>query len=339
MARTTKLGDRAMRMDRRSLLMGTGASVAAVALPASAQQPAWPTRAVRVIVPFPAGAGTDVLARAYSQRLSEIWGQPVVIENRAGAGGIIGTEAASRAARDGYTILMANSSVLAIGPAINPNLPYDPLTAFDPVALLGSNDNAVVVRAASPFRTLAELVAAAKAKPGELSYASPGSGTSGHMAAEFFKQMAGLDITHVPYRGSPQALTDVLGGQVDMTMNTINAIVAAVRSGQARALATTGRTRDPLLPDVPTLAEVGFPAYEASGWLGFVVPAGTPAEIVARMSADIRTIAADTAFTDRIAAGGIRPLISTPEEFRAILAPELARWRGVAQRAGVRAPQ
>lgn len=328
-----------MRMDRRSWLTGTGATVVAGALPALAQQPAWPTRAVRVIVPFPAGAGTDTLARAYAARLSEIWGQPVVIENRAGAAGVIGTEAASRAPRDGYTVLMANSSVLAIGPAINPNLPYDPLTAFDPVALLGANDNAVAVRAASPFRTLADLVAAAKARPGELSYATAGAGTSGHMAAEFFAQVSGIQMTHVPYRGTPQALTDTLGGQVDLTMITLNAVVAAVRSGQARALATTGRTRDPLLPDVPTLAEVGYPSYEASGWLGFVVPSGTPPEIIARMSADIRTIAADRTFTDRIAAGGIRPLISTPEEFRAMLAPELARWREVARRAGVQSPQ
>jgi tripartite-type tricarboxylate transporter receptor subunit TctC len=156
------------------------------------------------------------------------------------------------------------------------------------------------------------------------------------MAGEFFKQMAGIDITHVPYRGSPQALTDTLGGQVDMAMTTLNSVTAAVRNGQARVLATTGATRDPILPDAPTLAEVGFPGYEASGWLGFVVPAGTPAEVIARMSESIQRIAADTAFTDRITASGMRPLISTPEGFRAILAPELARWRDVAQHAGVK---
>ncbi len=322
-----------MAMKRRTLLMAGGL---ATAVPALAQTAPWPSRAVRIIVPFPPGAGTDLLARAYAQRLSETWGQPVVIENRAGAAGIIGTEAAFRAPKDGYTVLMANSSVLAIGPAINPALPYDPVNGFDPVALVGSNDNGLVVRTASPFRGVADVVAAAKARPGELTYATPGSGTSGHMAGEFFKQMAGIDMTHVPYRGSPQALTDTLGGQVDMAMTTLNSVMTAVRNGQARVLATTGATRDPILPGVPTLAEVGFPGYEASGWLGFVVPAGTPPEIIARMSESIQRIAADTAFTDRITAAGMRPITSTPEAFRAILAPELARWRDVAQRAGVK---
>ncbi len=322
-----------MAMKRRTLLMAGGL---ATAVPALAQPAPWPSRAVRIIVPFPPGAGTDLLARAYAQRLSETWGQPVVIENRAGAAGIIGTEAAFRAPKDGYTVLMANSSVLAIGPAINPALPYDPVNGFDPVALVGSNDNGLVVRTASPFRGVADVVAAAKARPGELTYATPGSGTSGHMAGEFFKQLAGIDMTHVPYRGSPQALTDTLGGQVDMAMTTLNSVMTAVRNGQARVLATTGATRDPILPGVPTLAEVGFPGYEASGWLGFVVPAGTPPEIIARMSESIQRIAADTAFTDRITAAGMRPIISTPEAFRAILAPELARWRDVAQRAGVK---
>jgi tripartite-type tricarboxylate transporter receptor subunit TctC len=318
----------------RRTVMTMGALLAAA--PAWGQAAPWPSRPVRIIVPFPPGAGTDLLARAYAQRLSEMWGQPVVIENRAGAAGIIGTEAAYRAPKDGYTILMANSSVLAIGPAINPNLPYDPINGFDPVALVGSNDNALIVRTASPYRSVADIVAAARARPGTLTYATPGTGTSGHMAGEFFKQLAGIDITHVPYRGSPQALTDTLGGQVDMAMTTLNSVVAAVRNNQARALATTGATRDPLLPEVPTLAEVGFAGYEASGWLGFVVPAGTPPEIVARMAESIQRIYADPAFTDRIAAVGMRPIISTPQAFRAILAPELARWREVAQRAGVK---
>ncbi|MGG5812187.1 Bug family tripartite tricarboxylate transporter substrate binding protein [Falsiroseomonas sp. CW058] len=322
-----------MDMNRRSMLLAGGAFLAP---PAIAQTAPWPSRAVRIIVPFPAGAGTDQLARAYAQRLGEMWGQPVVVENRAGGAGVIGTEAAFRAPKDGYTILMANSAVLAIGPAINPALPYDPINGFDPVALVGANDNGLVVRAASPFRSVAEVVAAARARPGILTYATPGNGTSGHMAGEFLKQLAGIDITHVPYRGSPQALTDLLGGQVDLAMTTLNSVVPAVRGGQARVLATTGATRDPILPDVPTLAELGFPGYEASGWLGFVVPAGTPPEIISRMADSIQRVAADTTFTDRITAAGMRPIISTPDAFRAILSPELARWRDVAQRAGVR---
>jgi tripartite-type tricarboxylate transporter receptor subunit TctC len=318
---------------RAALLLPFNATL----MPLAARAQTWPARGVRIIVPFPPGAGTDLLARAYAQKLSEFWGQPVVIDNRAGAGGVIGTEAASRAARDGYTILMANSSVLAIAPAITASLPYDPVNSFDPVAVVGANDNALVVRSASPFRSVAEVLAAARARPGALTYSSAGTGTSTHMAAEYFKQMAGVDIVHVPYRGSPQALTDMLGGQVDMNFNTVNAVLAAVRGGQARALGSTGATRDPLLPEVPTLQELGFPAYEASGWLGFVVPAGTPPEIVARIGEAIRRVAAEQGFIERIASMGMRPTISTPEAFRAMLAPEIARWTEVARRANVKA--
>jgi tripartite-type tricarboxylate transporter receptor subunit TctC len=302
---------------------------------AAAQAADWPSRTIRIIVPFPPGAGTDLLARAYAQRLTELLGQPVVIENRAGASGIIGTEAAARSPADGYTILMANSSVLAINPAIRASLPYDPVGSFDPVALVGANDSALVVRSASPFRSVADLLAAAKARPGTLSYSSAGTGTSTHMAAEFFKQMAGVDILHVPYRGSPQAVTDMLGGQVDMTFNTVNSVMTPVRDGAARALATTGTTRDPLLPDVPTFAEVGLTGYSASGWLGFVVPSGTPPAIITRLASAIAQIAAMPGFTERIASIGMKPTISTPAEFRAIIAPEIARWTEVARLAGV----
>ncbi|MBU8539897.1 Bug family tripartite tricarboxylate transporter substrate binding protein [Falsiroseomonas tokyonensis] len=319
------------QLPRRSLL------ALAVLAPgfAFAQTPAWPSRAIRIIVPYPPGAGTDLLARAYGQKLTELLGQPVVIENRAGASGMIGTEAAARSPADGYTILMANSSVLAINPAIRANLPYDPVGGFDPVALVGANDAALVVRTASPFRSVAEVIAAAKARPGQLSYSSAGTGTSTHMAAEFFKQMAGVDILHVPYRGSPQAVTDMLGGQVDMTFNTVNSVMTPVRDGAARALATTGATRDPLLPDVPTFAEVGLTGYRASGWLGFVVPAGTPPGIIGELASAIAQIAAQPGFAERIAAIGIKPTISTPAEFRAIIAPEIARWTEVARLAGV----
>jgi tripartite-type tricarboxylate transporter receptor subunit TctC len=194
-----------------------------------------------------------------------------------------------------------------------------------------------VVRADSRFRSVAEVVAAARARPGELTYSSAGTGTTTHMAAEYMKQMAGLDITHVPYRGSPQALTDMIGGQVDMNFNTINAVLAAVRNGQARAQATTGASRDPLLPEVPTFAELGFTGYAASNWLGFVVPAGTPPEIIERMAAGIRQVAGEPGFTDRIANAGMRAVLSTPAEFRASLGPEVVRWTDVARRAGVKA--
>ncbi|MGX9962930.1 Bug family tripartite tricarboxylate transporter substrate binding protein [Roseomonas sp. F4] len=318
-------------LPRRSLL----ALAALSPTLAAAQGADWPNRAIRIIVPFPPGAGTDLLARAYAQRLTELLGQPVVIENRAGASGIIGTEAAARSPADGYTILMANSSVLAINPAIRRALPYDPVGSFDPVALVGANDSALVVRANSPFRSVADLLAAGKARPGTLTYSSAGTGTSTHMAAEFFKQMAGVDILHVPYRGSPQAVTDMLGGQVDMTFNTVNSVMTAVRDGAARALATTGATRDPLLPDVPTFSELGFPAYQASGWLGFVVPSGTSPAIISQLASAIAQVAAMPGFSERISAIGMKPTISTPAEFRAIIAPEIERWTQVARQAGV----
>lgn len=325
-----------MRSDFR---LARRAALALLALPAAAraQSPAYPTRTVRIIVPFPPGAGTDILARAYGQALSEFWGQAVVIDNRAGASGLIGAEAAARAAPDGYTILMANASTLAISPAIRSSMPYDSVADFAPVALVGSNDSALVVRADSPLRTLSDVVEAARARPGRLTYSSAGTGTSTHMAAEFFKQMVGIEIEHVPYRGSPQALTDMLGGQVDMNFNTINAVMTAVRNGQARALATTGRTRDPLLPDTPTFAELGLTGYEASGWLGFVVPAATPPGIVAAIADGIRRVGSTPAFQEKVAGIGMRPLMSTPAEFRAIIAPEIARWTEVARRAGVKA--
>jgi tripartite-type tricarboxylate transporter receptor subunit TctC len=321
-----------LRLGRRAAI----ALIAALPVAARAQSPAYPTRPVRIIVPFPPAAGTDILARAYGQALSEHWGQPVVIENRAGASGLIGAEAAARSAPDGYTILMSNSSTLAISPAIRTTMPYNSVTDFAPVALVGANDSALVVRANSPFRTLSEVVEAARARPGILTYSSAGTGTSTHMAAEFFKQMAGVEIEHVPYRGSAPALTDMLGGQVDMNFNTINAVMTAVRNGQARALATTGATRDPLLPDTPTFAELGLTGYSASGWLGFVVPAATPPEIVSSIANAIRRVGSVPAFRERVASIGMRPLMSTPAEFRAIIGPEIARWTEVARLAGVK---
>ncbi|MDP3416308.1 tripartite tricarboxylate transporter substrate binding protein [Falsiroseomonas sp.] len=316
---------------RRGLL-ALAASIPGLAV---AQRARWPNRPLRLIVPFQPGAAPDLLARAYAPRLAELLGQPVLIENRAGASGLVGTEVAARAPADGYTLLLANASVLAISPAIRTNLPYDPIGSFDPVALVGTDDSALVVRADSPFRRATDVLAAAKAWPDGLSYSSGGIGSSTHMAAEFLQQMVGVDLLHVPYRGSPQALAGMLTGQVDMTFTTMNAAMAAVRGRAARALATTGATRDPLLPDVPTFAELGFPAYEASGWLGFVVPAGTPPDIVGELAGAIRQVAAQPGTARRVASLGIKPILSTPAAFRAILPPEIARWSEVARQAGV----
>ncbi len=317
---------------RRHLLLAG----AALALPRHARAQAdFPNRPVRMIVPAAAGAGQDILGRLVAQRLSEIWGQPVVVENRVGAGGAIGVEVIAKAPRDGYTIGVVNSSSLAITPALM-SVGYDPLTSFEALGLGASNDCALAVRADSPFRSVADVVAAAKARPGQLTWASAGSGTSTHMAGELFRQLAGVDIVHVPYRGSPAALTDTLGGQVDMTFNTINTLLPAIRNGGLRALATTGQTRDPLLPDVPSFAETGLTGYSASGWLGFAVPAGTPPEIVARISDAIRQVTESEPFKRSILTAGMRPMSSTAPEFRDFMRTEIGRWAEIAKRSGAR---
>jgi tripartite-type tricarboxylate transporter receptor subunit TctC len=324
----------ALRLTRR----GTALALFGVALPhAAAAQPSWPLRPVRMIVPAAAGAGMDILGRAVAQALSEAWGQAVVVENRFGAGGTLGTDALAKAPRDGYTMGVVNSSSLAIAPAIIPDVPYNPLTSFVPLGLGASNDCALAVRADSRFRSVADVVAAARARPGTLNWASAGSGSSTHMAGELFRLVAGVDIVHVPYRGSPQAITDLLGGTVDMTFNTINALLPGIRAGTIRALATTGQGRDPLLPDVPAFAEVGYPAYEASGWLGFAMPAGTPAEVVEIAAAAIRRVTQSARFREQMVAAGMRPVSLSAAEFAAFLPVEIARWTDVVKRSGARA--
>ncbi|WP_372618919.1 Bug family tripartite tricarboxylate transporter substrate binding protein [Falsiroseomonas sp.] len=319
---------------RRQLL---AAAAALLVLPRAARaQTDYPNRPVRMIVPVAAGAGLDVVSRVVAQGLSDLWGHTVVVENRFGAGGTIGTDLIAKATPDGYTIGSVNSSSLAIAPALLPNVPYDPLTSFTPLGLAASNDCALAVRVDSPFRSVADVVAAAKARPGQLTWASAGSGTSTHMAGELFRQVSGVEIVHVPYRGSPPAVTDTLAGQVDMTFNTINALMASIRNGRLRALATTGQTRDPLLPDAPTFAEVGYPTYEAAGWLGFAGPVGIPPEIVQRISESIRQVTQSDAFKQTMSNVGMRPRSSTAAEFRDYMASEIGRWREVVRRSGAR---
>jgi tripartite-type tricarboxylate transporter receptor subunit TctC len=319
---------------RRQLLAAATALVAAPRL--ARAQSDYPNRPVRMIVPVAAGAGLDVVSRVVAQRLADLWGQPVVVENRFGAGGTIGTDLIAKAAPDGYTIGSVNSSSMAIAPALMRNVPYDPLTSFTPLGLAASNDCALAVRADSPFGSVADVVAAARARPGQLTWASAGSGTSTHMAGELFRQVSGVDVVHVPYRGSPPAVTDTLAGQVDMTFNTINALLPAIRPGRLRALATTGQTRDPQLPEVPTFAEVGYTTYEAAGWLGFAGPAGMPPEIVRRISDSIHQVTLSEAFQQTMANVGMRPRSASAEEFRSYMASEIGRWREVAARSGAR---
>jgi tripartite-type tricarboxylate transporter receptor subunit TctC len=303
---------------------------------ATAEAQNYPSRPVRLIVPAAPGAGQDILGRILAQKLEAVWHQPVVVENRAGAGGTLGTDMIAKAPKDGYTLGVVNSSSMAISPVLMPNVAYAPLKDFAPLGLGASNDCALAVRGSSPFRSVADVVAAAKAQPGMLTWASAGSGSSTHMAGELFGMIAEVDIVHVPYRGSPAAITDTLGGQVSMTFNTINAVLPSVSSGQMRALATTGKTRDPLLPEVPSFAEAGFPAYEASGWLGFVAPAGTPPEIVQKASLAIREITRSEAFQKAIITAGMRPQSSTAQAFQDFMQVEIGRWSDVVRKSGAK---
>jgi len=316
--------------------LGVAAGLALAPRLALAQGQAWPNRPVRMIIPAAPGSGMDIVGRTVSRLLQEAWGVPVVVENRVGAGGTIGTDVLAKAPRDGYTMGVVNSSSLAISPAMMPNIPYDSLTSFAPLGLGASNDCALGVRADSRFHSAADVVAAAKAAPGTLTWASAGSGSSTHMAGELFRLTADVEIVHVPYRGSPPAITDLLGGQVDMTFNTINALIPGIRDGRIRALATTGTSRDPLLPEVPTFAEVGYPAYEASGWIGFALPAGTPPEIVAEASEAIRRATGSDAFREVMTTAGMRPRSSTAAEFTAFLPVEIRRWTDVVHRSGAK---
>jgi tripartite-type tricarboxylate transporter receptor subunit TctC len=308
--------------------------LAAAAVPAAAQE--YPIRPLRMIVPFPVGAGTDVLAREVSAYLSKIWGQPVVVENRAGAGGTIGAEAGAKAPPDGYTILMGNVSTLAIAPALYANLPYDPLKAFDPVALVGSNVNVLLVNAALQPKTLGELVAFAQANPGKLLYSSAGSGTTGHLAGELFRLTARIDIRHVPYKGSPQATTDLLGGQVHLSFAPVNVAVTILSSGKVRALATTGLARSPVLPDLPTFDELGYKDFEVNIWQGFVVPAGTPRPIIAKLNQGINQAAQSEEIRTRMMALGSTLRTSTPEEFAAYMKAEIVKWGDLVRRSGAK---
>lgn len=315
---------------RRRLLATLAAS--AWADRATAQASAYPARPVRIIVPGAAGSGQDVVARVVGQHLAGLWGQAVIVENRQGAAGVIGTEAVVKAPPDGYTLGIVNVSALAISPVMIPNVSYDPMHSFEFLGLAVTNDAALAVRAASPFRSVEDVVTAATARPQQLTWASAGSGTATQMAGELFAQTARIRLIHVPYRGSPPAITDLLGGQVDMTFNTINALLPGIRTGSIRALATTGRTRDPLLPEVPTFAETGYPGYEASGWIGFAAPLGVPVDIVAKLGADIRRVTASEAFERTIEQAGMRPRSSSPAEFRDYVREEIGRWGDVVRR-------
>lgn len=318
-----------------------GALVLATATWALATSPvlaAFPDKTVKIIVPFAPGGGTDLVARTLGIVMAQELGQPVIIDNKPGGGTIIGTDALAKSPADGYTLVMATLAH-AVNPSIQPKLPYDHDKAFAPVMLVGRSPNVLVVRADSPFKSVKDIIAAAKAKPGKLSFASQGAGTSAHLAGELFKNLTATDITHIPYRGAGPALTDLLGGQVDMMFATASAVGAFIESGKLRPLAVTTAERSPsmVLAKVPTIAESGVPGYVAESWYGLFVPAGTPAPVIARLNAAAKKAAQSDVFRKKVEAEGLVVNAGTPEEFGKYVAGEEIRWRKVVKAANITA--
>ena len=303
--------------------------------PAPAQQP-YPVKPIRIISPFAPGGGNDVLCRAVAQKLTESLKQQVIVESRPGANGIIGTEAAARAAPDGYTIVLVPSGH-AVNPSLHKKLPFDSIRDFTPISLAGWSPLVLAVHPSLPAKNVRELVVLAKARPGQLTYVSAGVGSSGHLAGALFETMTGTKMVHIPYKGMSPAVTDLIGGQVTMTFGTSLGVVPQVRNGRLRALAITSAQRSAGLPDIPTVAESGVPGYEASLWYGFLGPARMPAEIVNRLSSEIAAALAQPDVRERLASQGVDARSNTPEEFARMLASDMERWAKVVRRAGVQA--
>jgi len=306
---------------------------AAFAFAASAQD--YPARPVKIIVPFAAGGPADVYARFLAQRLQEAMGQPFVVEDRPGAGSILGTEAVAKSAPDGYTLLLM-SNTHTVNESLMPQKPFQLMRDFAAIAPINYSDLVLVVNPAVKAKTLQELIALAKAEPGKLNYASSGPGTPYHMAGELFKAMAGLDIVHVPYKESSAARTGVLGGQVEMMFDAVTVMNEHVKAGKVRALATSGKVRSTVMPDVPTLAEAGVPGYEAVIWLGLMAPKNTPAPIVQRLNAEVTRIVSAPDVQAEWAKQGAVPMMMTPAAFERYLADDIVKWERIVRISGAR---
>ncbi len=296
--------------------------------------PAWPTRIVRLVVPFAPGGSTDAMARIIANRLSEIWGQQMVVENRGGGGSNIGHEAVARADPDGYSVLIA-SLPLAVNRYLFRALSYDPVADLAPVTLICTYPNVMTVPNSSPAKSVMEFVAYAKANRGKITYASSGNGTSVHLSGELFKRMAGIEMTHVPYRGGGPAINDLIPGRVDVMFNTIGTALPLMRGGQVRGLAVTTAERFRTAPDLPTIAESGIPGFNVSSWFAFFVPAHTPPAIVGKLHADTAAVLAEPAVKERMEKLGVAPASSTPAELAAHLKSEMEKWGPVIKQAGI----
>ena len=316
------------------LIRGLAAlALAAGVLPAAAQD--YPNRPVRIIVPFAPGGSADVFGRAVAQHLQQALGQNFVIDNRPGGGSLIGTDAAAKAAPDGYTLLLM-SNTHTVNESLIPNKSYALMRDFTPIAPISYSDLVLVTKAELPAKTLGDLIKAAKARPGGMSYASSGPGTPYHMAGELFKAMAGISVVHIPYRGSAGARTDVLGGQLEMMFDAIPTMTEHIKSGKVRALATTGKTRTTVLPDVPTMNEAGVPGYEATLWLGLLAPKGTPAAVVTRLNAELSKYTSSPEVRRAWNAQGAMPMTMGVDEFTRHLNDDIVKWEKVVKFSGAK---
>jgi tripartite-type tricarboxylate transporter receptor subunit TctC len=324
-----------MKSKSVQILFALAACIVASALPNDAALAGYPDRIVKIVVPFAPGGGTDTVARTLAQEMAKDLGQSVIIENKPGAGTIIGTQSVATSDPDGYTLLMGTFAN-AVNPSLNAKLPYDPHKDFAPVALVARSFNIVVVNAKSPYRSIADLIAAAKAEPDKLSYGTYGTGTSAHLAGELFKSLAKANLTTVPYKGAAPAITDLLGGQIQVMFTTVASAASLIESGQLRALAVTSAERSPAFPDVPTVAEAGVSSYSAESWYGLFAPAKTPPEIIDRLNKAAATAVKAEAFKKLSVNEGLVMVASPAAEFDRYFRGEEERWRKVIQNAGIK---
>jgi len=313
------------------------AALSPAAQAAQSQADPWPTRPIRVIAPFPAGSSVDAAMRLVSPHLAESLGQTLVIDNRAGASGAIGCEIAARATPDGYTLLIATASTHAVAKVLNPHLSYDPQRDFIPVTLLGSLPYAITVHPAVPAHNLQELIARARARPGEIRYSSAGNASLAHLAGEFFSILANVKLTHVPYKSSALSVLDVIAGRIEMQFGAMTPVLPHIRAGRLRVLAVTGATRIPALPEVPTVKEAGLAGFEVTLWMGMFLPAGTPGAIVNRVNREFVTALRKPAVRQGLVGLGVEPQPTTPAAFAAHIAAEITKWDKVVKTSGIRA--
>jgi tripartite-type tricarboxylate transporter receptor subunit TctC len=302
---------------------------------AFAEEP-YPSKPIRLVVPFPPGGGTDMMARVVGNKLAETLKWTVIVDNRPGAGGNIGVDLVTKAPPDGYTLVMGQTSNLAVNPTLYSKMPYDPIKDLAPITTVADAPLVLVVAATSKYKTLADVVAAAKARPGELTFATPGNGTVAHLTGELFQRAAGIKFQHVPYKGSSQAITDLLGGTVEVFMSSVPTAISQIKGGKMRALAVTSARRSMILPDVPSINEAGYKGFDANTWFGLAAPAGTPANVVARLNKELSLVLQMPDVRDKIRAEGGDVLGSTPDAFGMLIRDDLVKWGKVVRDSGAK---